>query len=260
MKNRFLFVILSLFIIGNSSLAQDNTSNQTRSIQLISTFPFSFHQINGEWVYSDTITIFYQNDTIMYRIPHYNSFTYGRLVTTGDDDEIETDSIVTSVGYKYFVYKKGATKGLWLTDTGRIDKEMYDHPDSVTRYNNLNSGIESYQTIIDSTDHAITVDSTGFRIMKFVSKNHVHNSGSRDTIFIYLGDRFHDIDYSFSNELEKIYNKKIERVRVHAQCDPPKDSELTPFEMKLDWQLEKTPVSILEQASRFFAMASRYRQ
>lgn len=262
MKNRLLFLLLLFCLIGNISLAQDNQSNQIKAIQLISTYPFSFHQINGEWVYSDTITMFYRNDTIIYRIPHYNSFTYRRINPVADqedDDEDVNDSTVTSIGYTYFAYKKGSTKGLWLSDTGRIETKIYDHPDTV-RGNNLNSPIQSYQTIKDSTELIATVDSADLRILKYVNKGHVHKGGNLDTTFIYLGNRFHDIDYSFSDELEKLHNKKIERLRIHAHCDSPSESPFPSFEMKFDWRLETPPPFIVAEASRFFALASRYRQ
>lgn len=263
MKNRLLFLFLFFCLIRNTSLAQNNNSSQIKAVQLISTYPFSFHEINGEWVYSDTITMFYRNDTIVYRIPHYNSFSYQRInpvIDQEDDDEYLNDSTVTSIGYTYFVYKKGSTKGLWLTDTGRINNKIYDHPDTVMSHNNLNSFIQSYQTIKDSSDLIAIVDSADLRIMKYVNKGHVHKAGNLDTAFIYLGNRFRDIDYSFSDELEKLYNKKIERYRIHAHCDPHSDYSLPSFEMKFDWQLETPSPSIIAEAGRFFAMASRYRQ
>src|SRR6202008_2673777 len=161
-------------------------------------------------VYSrDTIGLFYWEDLVLFKIPNTHSFS--KMIVNKEGDILSEELLKIEKQFKYFIYKKGDSTGT-LYDLIKSNNGTMLPVDSFLK----KKAIMNFSSFFDATRHndsLIIWERQGqILIEKYIPKIKYDASYNDSTILFYK-DRFGEMDFSLSKELDSIKQMKLCEVR-----------------------------------------------
>ena len=190
------FFIISFFVSCAST--KKNGTKNLRRVDLFYNLPIVTDR--GDLInISDSLVIFYNSNSILYRIP------YRELLI--DSGEVINEQIK----YNYFIYHKKESIGFFF-DSVNVTGYKKIKVDSFLATKAL-LGFEVYNKTNDSLVETIN-DNENFNLtQKFVPKVRIDESYP-DTTIVFYKKKFHDLEISFSRALESSNSLQISKVKM----------------------------------------------
>lgn len=243
------FAVLFLFLylcVSNTLPAQTVTESSITAIQTVNVWPISI----GLHSMDDTIVYFFRNDTSLIRTSYLSNFTLRQAASNGDD------SIVSTIRYRYFMYKKGEKKGHWLEDYQPMTKRFNEN-DSVeavlkTYQGNFSLPLSDY--IKDSTTFigSKVQDEQVEKIYVFNTHRHIHGA---DTAILRFGSIFRQPNFLFYNYAPTEDNQVLNSVRLIIHCDEAIQRNMPEFAfIKTHHYLSEVASSAIAEAEKYFSL------
>jgi len=170
-----------------------------KSLNLIINYPLIIYQ-NDKVKYSDlldTITIYYVNECIIYKLPPIKSFQDNKSIPNSEP---------------FFIYRKNSKIGTLYDSINKVSKGMIVNVDSFL-LNRASTGLKidfsnsSWYRFESIGDHNHLLE-------KYVPHEPSKDPDSIDSAFFYYTDKLKDYDYSFSRKNDSIRNMKMYRIRL----------------------------------------------
>ena len=190
-------MIFSFFLI-TCSLKTSSKIETPSKIKFIYNIPIV--KLNGELVnISDSLSIFYLNDDILYKFPFIKALENATSITNQE------------IKFKYFLYRKGQPYGYYYDsiNTNSFRKLAVDSLLAIKAF----VGNKFYDKANDSLVEVRRNEEKFSLIEKYVSKVKLDQSYP-DTTIIYYKKNLKNIDYTFSKELDSIKKLKICQIRI----------------------------------------------
>lgn len=226
--------------------AQSDQLTKIRAIQAVNIWPFS---INDES--NDTLVYFFRNDTVILR----TSYTSRHVFFSADQEEAES-SIVSKV-YRYFIFKKGATKGQWWEDY-RMSPNKFNDTELVDLVLARKQGYFTTplaELIQNDSMQLINSKTIDQQIEKtYIFNKHRHPKGA-DTLILGFHPGFKQTDFLFYNYQPAEENMALNSVQMIVQCDEAIQKNMPEFAVMkfLHYLSEVSPAAIAE-AEKYFAL------
>jgi hypothetical protein len=190
------FFISSFFVSCTST--KNNGTKNLRRVDLYFNLPIVTDR--GDLInISDSLVIFYNSKSILYRIPYRTV-----LIDSGE-------MINEQIKYNYFIYHKKESKGFFF-DSVNVTGYKKIKVDSFLGTKAL-LGFEVYNKTNDSLVETINDNENFNLIQKFVPKVRIDESYP-DTTIVYYKKKFHDLEISFSQALERSNSLQISKVKM----------------------------------------------
>lgn len=192
-----MFFLLTCISCKSSQIS----SNSIKGIKLFVNYPVSI--INGDnnsfFILIDTVSIFYLDNYILYRLPESRNFETNEKI-------LGTES--------YFLFEEKATKGFFFTTIKDSSKYLKLPVDSVLKARAY-FGANFYISPDDSLVEISTIDKNTY-LEKYVKKT---STGfppelTPDSIYYYFTNTMKDINYSISPKLDGVKKMKTYMVRI----------------------------------------------
>jgi hypothetical protein len=174
----------------------------------------------------DTIHIYYHKNDVIYFIPYKETL------------ETEQRIIFEKVKYKYFIYTKGDTSGLY---SGSLSE-------------NASPRVLSVDSFLFNRAYAVKFDLHNIRLIG-VSENQdnevveekymptkADNENCYDTMVFRFDKRISNVEFSFSNEIEKIKMRKLVKVRLVFNQKYSQQYQIMMPQREMSFEIQKLPV------------------
>lgn len=200
------FVIISVVSCNSKNIAENlddsHLITKTCLISDIQSFDITSKQILH---YPDSIFVFSYKDFIIHH--SYKLERFYNAIDKNDTSEIE---LVREVKlWDFFVFKKGATNGLYFDSIFGLPKNL--QVDSFLNKRSprlsLNVGYEKYYDLIRSKE----VDGKLEKVFSAKGKN---KGDSKDSLFLSFSRTFRDVNYSLSNHIDEKYGSNLYKMKM----------------------------------------------
>lgn len=246
MKPILFFSMAFCLLLCTKLMAQSDQLTKIRAVQAVNIWPVS---INGES--NDTLVYFFRNDTVLLRTSHTSRHMFYSA------DQEEPDSMLVTNIYRYFLYKKGATKGQWLEDY-KISPDKFNDTELVDSVLANKQGYfatplaELIQHDSIQLIHTKTIDQ---QIEKtYIFNKHRHLKGA-DTLILGFHPGFKQTEFRFYNYQPPEENMVLNSVRMIIQCDEAIQKNMPEFAlMKFHHYLSEVSPAIIAEAEKYFAL------
>lgn len=207
----------------------------------------------GFMEYRDTVSIFFRNDTVMYRI------AYRYIPEPYKTNQSPLRKLNAQIRYQYFAYKEGNKTGVWLGGEPVIPRARPNNVQAfLLEYGNgyeepLEMLIEDEPTLVSKKE------SSEETILKYIPKKE-NNKPSFDTVILTLSDRFSDIPYHYSIKADKFYKKRVIGLRLKMGTGKTAASPTHQLFLELAGYLSPILPHQLEEAKKYLELAARMKQ
>lgn len=245
MNQSLTILLLSLYLCCSQLNAQTHNNKSLKGVDVVATLPYNFVS-KGIDQNNDTIAYFLRNDTVLIR--HSYHFTF-----LSEEEESPTE-----VRYRFFAYKKGEAKGIWMEGdslTTSFDKGEDSVNTVLSRFKN---GIQKpLETLLRDSARLVDLLVTPETVRKkYVFKNHQHKMGG-DSILLEFNKKFNDIDYYLSDYTTLLNGMKLYKYNLIVQCDEAISLSQPDFAIiRFGIYLSEPLPSALKAAEKYLSLAS----
>ncbi len=161
------------------------------------------------------------------------------------------------VYYRYFIYKKGASKGLWLEDYKVSPNKIFetDLVDSVLANKQGYFTTPLTELIQSDSMSLISTKKMDQQVEKtYVFNKHMHLKGA-DTLILGFNPSFKQVDFRFYNYQPAEENMALSSMRMIIQCDDAVKMNMPDFAlMKFHHYLSEVSPAAIAEAEKYFAL------
>lgn len=248
MIRNIIILFISMLICCMEMHGQVKSDEPLKGVYFIKTFPFPLitNDIDQS---SDTVGLFYRNDTVLLRHGYINSNSYYK-----DGEEITHSTI----RYRYFVFKQGEKNGFWM-ENDSLSKLKFNNDqivDSVLK--KFANGIQKplAEFLRDSAKLVEMTLNTEMVKKTYVFTHHEH-SNSRDTLTLEFNKDFIDVPYHLANYMDIPNQMKLFKYTMVSFCgEAMKDTYPELAVMRMSAYLCKPDPAISKEAEKYLQLAS----
>jgi hypothetical protein len=243
----FIVLLTSTLIYCTETQAQVKSDEPLKGVYFIKKFPFPLI-MNDIDQSSDTIGLFYRNDTVLLR----QGYIYSNIYY--DNDEQITHS---TIQYRYFVFKQGEKNGFWMENDSLSRLKFEDDliVDSVMK--KFAIGVQQPLTeLLKDSAKLVEMSLTTDMVKKTYVFTHHEHTNARDTLTLEFNKDFIDVPYHLDNYLDMPNKMKLFKYSLVSFCaEVSKDIYPALTVIKFSAYLDKPDPAITLEAEKYLKLA-----
>ena len=244
----FHYTLLIIFVLNYTNCSTfKKGDNDLRSINLIHKWDLVTVEDGQLISASDTLTIYYFQNLVLYKIPYTNEVS--NVTTDKNGDVIDEKLMESETKYKYFIYEKDSSFGFKYDSINAKNNRRFSIDSFLTQ--KAFKGASFYQRGNDTMIASSWNEDKSVLIEKYIPKIKFDQSYN-DTSYLYFTSSLKKVDYSFSKELDSSKNMKLFKVRFINNPLPRGVYSFDVPRREMMFEIRETPVTDSNEIIRFF--------